>query len=114
MQLERNCLKKELTVPLAGLFTTGVLLASIGGAIAYLGSPLPWAIMESSQTVESPGSPPVWDAPARTVAFVRSTEKAPGHTATATVVSPSGEVVILDDWQYTAIVRGRPQPSPTK
>jgi hypothetical protein len=108
MQLERNCLRTKLTGFLAGLVTMGVFLASIGGAIAYLGSAMSWSIMENSQ------SPLVLDAPARTVAFVRATEKEPGRTATTTVINPAGEVVILDDWNYTAITRGRPQPSPSQ
>ena len=111
MQLESNSFMKRLTVLLAGLFTTGVFLASIGGAIAYLGSAMSWSIMDS-QTVKSPKSPLVWDAPARTVAFVNSTEKDSGRKATTTVINPAGEVVILDDWNYTG--HGKPNPSPSK
>ena len=112
MQPERNSWQKRLTAILAGPLTAGVFLASICGGIAYLGSATPWSIMETTQTVGSPRSPLTLDGPARTVAFVRFTEKETGRTATKTVINPAGEVVVLDDWNYTAIVRGRPQPSP--
>jgi hypothetical protein len=87
------------------LFPVLVVLASFGGAIVYLGSTPPWSAPEGL-----PRNPLVFDAPTRSV-VVTLAEKQPGRFATTSIFNSVGEVIVLDDWNYAAIVRGAPPPS---
>ena len=87
----------------AGVLTFGLLAMGASGALASFGP----QILPRGAWI----SPFTWDAPTRTIARDKSLEKGSGRTATVAVFSPAGEVVVLDDWNYTAICRGRPEPS---
>jgi hypothetical protein len=86
----------------AGTVSTSLFLACIVGALT---------------TFESPGSRPfswsnpfAWDAPTQTVTQYQVLEKEAGKSASIQMVNSAGDTVILDDWNYTAITRGKPQP----
>jgi hypothetical protein len=88
---------------LTGPFSVAVFLVCVAGALASFGPP---SLRPGSWT-----SPFTWDAPTRTIARFKTLEKDAGHSTSMPVVNAGGETVILDDWNYTAIVRGRPEPS---
>lgn len=88
---------------LTGLMSAAVFLACFAGALASFGPP--------SLRPGSWVSPFTWDAPAQTATRFRAMETDARRSESIRVGQPGGETVILDDWNYTAIVRGRPEPS---
>lgn len=56
-------------------------------------------------------SPLTFDAPAWTVARIKSGISDTSNAVKRSGASYEGEVLTLNNWSYTAIVRGRPQPS---
>jgi hypothetical protein len=98
MQPEKKSLPKSMPAILGNFLTAGVFLASIAGAAAYLGSAMPWSILQNSESFKSPLA---FDAPARYAAYENAATKQSAHKATAAAVTPDGEVVVLDDWHYT-------------
>jgi hypothetical protein len=99
--------RKTSWIRFAAGFGTAVLLFSlIVGAVAFLGLGL---LGEGSLQAVSE-NPLTFDVPAVALAQ-EEIDKHVGRSGSRPLVQPSGEVVVLDDWSYTAIVRGRPQPS---
>jgi hypothetical protein len=91
--------KRFLTAPLSA----AVFVACAAGALASFGPP--------SLLATAWANPFTWDAPVRTIARFKAVEKDAGRSAPMPVINASDETVILDDWNYTAIVRGRSGPS---
>jgi hypothetical protein len=90
----------------AGIGTAVLLFSLIVSAVALLGTDLLGG--QSLPTVSE--SPFTFDVPALALAQEKI-DKDAGRAASQALLQPDGEVVVLDDWNYTAIVRGRPQPS---
>jgi hypothetical protein len=90
----------------AGFGTAVLLFSLIVSAVAFLGTDL---LGEQSLPAVS-GSPFTFDVPALALAQEKI-DKDAGRADSRALLQPGGEVVVLDDWNYTAIVRGRPHPS---
>ncbi len=89
----------------------GVLSLVVGGAFVFLASDALWPTATAQELGAE--SPLAFDAPTWAVARANADEKA-GHMRATAVVQGTNEIVVIDDWNYTAIVRGRPQPSKHK
>jgi hypothetical protein len=96
-------MQKSLIRIFVGSFSSLVLLACAAGAVANL-----WPDSVNSISLLSAFE---WDAPTRTLARNNVLESAAGLKSSMPVFSSDGEVVILDDWNYTAIKQAQPLPS---
>jgi hypothetical protein len=98
------------------LLRAGFLLVCVTAALAYL-SP---GVLRSHSPSQAPDGAPSslgsllpFDAPVWSAAVFKA-GMSEGGQAVARVTRPTEEVVVVNDWNYTAIVRGRPQPSTHK
>jgi hypothetical protein len=82
-------------------------------AVVYLA---PGVLRTAAFTETLEGTLPSWaslfpfDAPAWSAAVLKAGTQESAQ-AVARVTRPADEVILLDDWTYTAIFRGRPTPS---
>jgi hypothetical protein len=94
---------------LAPRLGTAVLVAAV-----TLGA---WNVLDAGScfgtdpNLSCPVSPFTFDAPAWNTARVKAGAKAGAQAISSPTALPTGEVIFVDDWTYTAIVRGAPQPS---
>lgn len=119
--MQDQMITRKRSIRLAGLRTAILLAAATSGVFAYLGPELLRSALSAANSQElTPGdSPLAFDAPTWELARLKAGEKELGRPVPSAKDQGTDEVV-LDDWSYTAIVRGhrvsslRPTPSNRK
>lgn len=104
MQLENVSYRTKWARCTAGLGAVCILFLVSVGAPVHLGSNLVWP-GDPDNASAATDCPLTFDAPIWAVAQEKLDEKA--AQPRTNVVPPDGDVVLLDDWDYSAIVRGR-------
>jgi len=108
MQVQEHASKRSWLRSAADLSAAILLFSCLISAIVLLGMEL---LREGDSSLQAVSENPLtFDVPALAVTKENIDQHA-GRSASRPLLQPSGEVVVLDDWSYTAIVRGRPQPS---